>query len=359
MKKVYLFAALAVAGGACSAPARSPAPAPVAGAAACVRDVDSAAAVVRHDYAGFADKARGKEGALAALTDSVRADARAAADAEACTAALRRWAGFFGDRHMSVLASAPAQRPAAPGPPAPPEGPSVRYPDDSTAVLRLPDFGQRHKPAIDSVVAAHRARILARPYLVVDVRGNGGGWTDSYASVLPLLYTGPIRVPGISVWASAGNTEYLRGMSTSPNLPEAIRTRMAALVPAMEANRGGFVPIDADREIRFDTVHPLPRAVAVLVDRRCASSCEQFALDVRQSRKVVLLGAENTRGMLDYGNLRTVALPSGERRIQFPVARSHRLPAEPLDATGVAPAVRVPPGADAVEFARRYLAGAR
>lgn len=359
MTKVFLFAALAVAGGACAALSPSPAPAPLAAAPACVRDVDSAAAVVRNDYAGFADKTRGKEPALAALADSVRADARAAADAEACTAALRRWTGFFGDRHMAVLAPTPAPQSAAPPPSAPPEGPSVRYPDDSTAVLRLPDFGQRHKPAIDSVVAAHRARIQARPYLVVDVRGNGGGWTESYASVLPLLYTGPIRVSGMSAWASAGNTQYLRTMLASPSLPEALRTRLAALLPAMEANRGAFVTIDADRELRFDTVHPLPRAVAVLVDRRCASSCEQFALDARQSRKVVLLGPENTRGMLDYGNLRTVALPSGERRIQFPVARSHRLPALPLDGIGVAPAVRVPSGADAVEFARGFLAAMR
>lgn len=323
----------------------------------CARDLDSLTTTVRRDYAGYPDRVPRREPALAALTDSVRAAAVAATTPRECTAALRRWIAFFGDRHLSVSEREPAPAPGAPAAPREPADPTVAMLDDSTVVLRLPDFNQRLKPAIDSVVAANRARILATPYLIVDVRGNGGGWTESYASVLPLVATGPIVVRGTSVRASEGNIAYMREMAAAPGMAPAIRDRVRALIPEMEARRGGFVPVDEDREIRFDTVHALPRAVAVLVDRRCASSCEQFALDARQSRRVVVVGAERTRGMLDYGNVRTVRLPSGERRLHLPTSRSRRLPAEPLDATGVVPTLRVPADeADAVAFARRELA---
>jgi GNAT superfamily N-acetyltransferase len=54
---------------------------------------------------------------------------------------------------------------------------------------------------------------------------------------------------------------------------------------------------------------------------------------------------------------RAVSLPSGERRLHVPFTRSHRLPAMPLDLTGLAPTVRIPPDVrDAVDYARKLLA---
>lgn len=115
----------------------------------------------------------------------------------------------------------------------------------------------------------------------------------------------------------------------------------------------------------FDAVFPLPTdrpifrysVVAVVVDRACASSCEDFVLDARQSGRVAVLGTENTRGSIDYGNVRSTWLP-GWRRLRVPTSRSRRLPAERLNEVGIAPAVRIPEGADAVEFARYHLRAA-
>jgi Peptidase family S41 len=338
--------------------------APARGQDACEADFDSVQSAVRRDYAGYGDKAPGREAALAALTDSVRAEARAAVlDPDACTTALRRWIAWFRDRHLAVS----DRLPPPPRPGGEPAGVSVRplpdinepaahWVDDSTAVLRLPDFGQRRKAAVDSLVAAHRERLLATPYLVIDVRGNGGGWTEVYASVIPLLYTGPIQIPGMDAWASEGNVAYAKTMLASDRLPAEIRTEVEALVPRMEAAPGSFVPLAPDTVVRMDTVHPLPRAVALLVDRRCASTCEQFVLDARQSAKVTVMGAENTGGLTDYGNARTIPLPSGFRRLHLPTARSRRLPANPMDMVGIEPAVKVPADeARPVDFAVRWL----
>ena len=97
----------------------------------------------------------------------------------------------------------------------------------------------------------------------------------------------------------------------------------------------------------------------MLVDRRCASTCEQFVLDARQSRKVKVLGTGATRGLLDYGNSRAVQLPSGQRQLHVPFTRSHRLPESPMDMVGIMPDVRLRKSeTDAVEFAHGYLRSA-
>lgn len=324
--------------------------------ASCTTDLDSVTAIVRRDYAGFPDKGPGHEAALGALTDSVRTAAAAAADPVACTAALRHWIGFFRDHHLGVAGprpapaqgSAPAAAPAA-------ETPSVRWLDRRTALMRIPDFNAGFKPAIDSVVAAARPRLLATPALIIDVRGNGGGWTAAYDAILSLLYTGPIRVDGMDAWASEGNIAYARAVAGNDHVPAQIRQQAGMLLQRMEAARGGYVLMADDEVVRRDTVFPLPRAVAILVDHRCASTCEQFVLDARQSGKVTVMGGENTGGLLDYGNVRTVPLPWGQQRLFVPTTRSHRLPREKLDLTGIAPAVRIPAGEDAVEFARAWL----
>jgi C-terminal processing protease CtpA/Prc len=226
-------------------------------------------------------------------------------------------------------------------------------------VLRLPNFGQSDKAPIDKLVAENRARLLATPYLVVDVRGNGGGWTSAYDAVTPLLYTDPIFHDGMDAWASPGNIASAREIASSDKFPEAIRAQARGLVARMEASPGQFVTMVDDGELRLDAVLPLPRAVAVLVDRRCASTCEQFVLDARQSRKVKVLGASNTGGLLDYGNALTTTLPSGERRIHVPTTRSRRLPAMPLDLVGITPDIRLrKDDPDPVASARRYLKSA-
>jgi C-terminal processing protease CtpA/Prc len=113
---------------------------------------------------------------------------------------------------------------------------------------------------------------------------------------------------------------------------------------------------DEDRAVRLDTVYAMPRRVAVLVAGLCASSCEQFVLDARQSRKVTVIGKQNTAGMVDYGNTRREVLPSGVRQIFMPTSRSRRLPDRPMDYKGVAPDVIVPrEEPDVVAVAIRYI----
>ncbi|HEX8360095.1 MAG TPA: S41 family peptidase [Longimicrobium sp.] len=341
---------------------------PAAQPASCEAALDSLQTVFRRDYPGYRTKVAGREAELAALTDSVRAVVRTSEDHRVCVAqGLQRWVRFFRDPHVMLWQAGPppppssAAAPASADAPAPedPGRPTLRFRDDSTAILRIPDLDAAYKGAVDSLVAASRARLLRTPYLLVDVRGNGGGCTCTYESIVPLFYTGPIAITGNDVWSSEGNLAAMREWSTDPVMPEGIRRTAAAVVARMEANPGRFVPWVADTTLRMDTVYPQPRAVGVLVDAECASSCENLVLDAMQSRKVTVAGAGNTKGVGDYGNVRSLWLP-GWRRLRIPTSRSRRLPRRPIDGIGIPPQLRIPAGeADPVEFTLRHLRARR
>lgn len=330
---------------------------------ACVADLDSMVVTLRRDYPGYRQKVAGHAAELAALTDSVRTAARRAEGYVQCVRALQRWARFFHDPHMvgPWQASAPATAPAdsatsppavAKVPPDDPDRPALRRADDSTLVLRLPSFDLTYRSLIDSLIQAQRPALLSTPYLVVDVRGNGGGCTCSFEALSPLLYAGPVREPGSDVLASRANLAWYRGWLDRDVLPTSDEVEIRAAVARMEAHPGELVEFSPDTTVRRDTVFPLPRAVALLVDGKCASSCEDFVQEARQSRKVTVMGAENTAGVYDFGNIRKVYLP-GYRQMMVPTTRTH---GPPIDGVGFKPDVRVPKGEKAaLAFARYWL----
>ena len=330
---------------------------------ACVADLDSMAVTLRRDYPGYRQKVSGHAGELAALTDSVRAAASTADGYVECVRALQRWVHFFHDPHM--VGPWQASKPAAGShdsaasalastgvPRDDPDRPTLRRADDSTLVLRLPNFDLPYRPLIDSLIERRRSILLSTPYLIVDVRGNGGGCTCSFEALSPLLYAGPVREPGSDVLASKANLAWFQGWLDRDVLPASDAATIRAAVARMKAHPGQLVEFSPDTTIRRDTVYPRPRAVALLVDGGCASSCEDLVQEARQSRKVTVVGAENTAGVHDFGNIRKVYLP-GYRQMMVPTTRTR---GPHIDGVGFKPDVRVPKGAkDVVAFASHWL----
>jgi len=331
------------------------------GDSSCIAALDSLQAIFRHDYPGYREKVAGHANQLAALDDSVRAVARTSDEYQVCIPALQRWARFFRDPHVTG--------PWQSGPPTPqavnsgevqttgehsadPDRPSIHPLDDSSAVLRLPSFDSTYTAVIDSLIHANGSRLRSIPYLIIDVRGNRGGYTGSYASISPLLYTGPIHFYGADVWASPANIAHYRTMTRSAYLSVADRRLIESFLSRATGHTNEFVELGPDTTIRMDTVLPMPRRVAVLVDSACASSCEDFLLEARQSTKVTTMGTHSA-GVGDYGEVRFVWLP-GWRRVGLPTNRSR---GPRIDNVGIAPAIIIPGSeSDPVAFARRYLA---
>ena len=142
------------------------------------------------------------------------------------------------------------------------------------------------------------------------------------------------------------DTEAKAAAATCPECAASIATMAKRM---RDAPSGTFISAGPDQDYDPGEVTRNPQRVAILIDRRCASSCEQFALDARRHFKVKLFGRP-TFGSLDYSNLRPTDLPSGKRRIWRATSRSRRLPELPIDGIGVQPDQLLKRPANKVEF---------
>lgn len=332
-----------------------------AAAAACVTDFDTLHSIVARDYSGYQDRVRENGRRIALVADSVRVAIRTVATDSACTATITRWTALFRehDNHFQFWQPRQASTPSAAstgGPVDDPRRPTIQFLDDSTALITVRDLNRRYTRAIDSLVDTNRTRLLATPYLVVDFRRNGGGATAAYRSIMELVYTNPIPREGFDAWISPRTIAAARPYLDAPDVDSAMKAEMRAAIQRYETTGTPYFHEGEAGYVRYDTVYPVPRAVAVLTGRGCASSCEQFVIDAMYSTKVTVFGTERTAGLLDYGNIAYTTLPSGLRRLGTATTRSRRLPGRPLDKTGVVPQVLIPKDEpDPIRFAIDHI----
>lgn len=207
-----------------------------------------------------------------------------------------------------------------------------------TVLVQIPTFNDPR--GVDSLWAAEGARIANAERLIVDVRGNGGGSDYNFRQLLPLIYTNPVRSVGIMALSTDENIAANDALANDTTYPSGQRAGLKWQSDRMRKNRGAWTVFDDDVS-RRDAVLAKPSRVAVLVDRGCASSCEQFLLAARQSTKVTLYG-ESSGGVLDYGNVRQADMPGSDLSVHRPITKSKRLPAEPIDNIGIPTNVRIP-----------------
>jgi hypothetical protein len=325
-------------------------------ASQCRADLDDIRAFLPVNDAGAVDALAERGAAIESALQRARADiARlpgAPEDAAACDAILDTYLRAWRPGHLSVSALAPAGSAVkpAPGAGADPLLPQLKILGQDTLLLVLPSFKDRYRAPLAAMLDRHRATLASHKYWIIDVRSNGGGSDMTYEPLLPWLldsdYLG-YRLEYLATPANIKVQEEICGMTAEP---AACRRQMDPAIAAMRAAApGSFASKPGERVSieRPDRIEPnAPQRVAVLVDRECGSSCDQFALTVKAGFRVKLAGRP-TAGVVDVGNLRPHALPSG-RTLKYSTTRSVRATELPLDGIGVAPDILLPkPGDEA------------
>jgi len=212
--------------------------------------------------------------------------------------------------------------------------------DDNTVMLRIPSFRIKQKKYIDSLIVKHKAQILSTPNLIIDLRNNGGGSGQSYSELLPLIYTDTIRGLGVEFLSTPLSNEKLLRLAedTENDFSDSDREMFKREYEKLSKHIGEFVNLDSvivDKTY-YDTIHPYPQKVAIIINGDCASATEQFLLAAKQSKKVKLFGTK-TFGALDVSNMNFAPSPCGDFELGYCTSKSYRIPDMAIDDVGIQP----------------------
>ena len=208
--------------------------------------------------------------------------------------------------------------------------------DDDTWLIRFPSCsGDPDEKWIKQSVEDYEAS--GCKYLIIDIRGNGGGSDHYYEPYLALLYDTPAITDGVDFFYTKKN---LRRMSQF--FHPAWLWRLIQSWGMDNSKERVMWSIFEEQKIEFPSISKLPVAAALIIDNEVGSSGEQMVLDIRaSSKRTTVYGRDNTYGVLDISNCTEVELPFSQHYILIPVTVSHRLPDRGIDKTGIAPDVRL------------------
>ncbi len=218
------------------------------------------------------------------------------------------------------------------------EAPFVEKISDSTVLLRIPSFMFGQKKKIDSVLDKNKDLITHMPYLIIDLRNNGGGSDSSYEALIPFLYTNPIRVVGLEFLSTELNNKRMLNFIKNPGFSDEDKKWAKKAFEKLNKHLGEFVNLDDDvvSIVTKDTIYPYPKNIGILINKNCGSTTEQFLLAAKQSKKVKLFGT-TTSGALDISNLNMTVFPCGEYQLWYGLTKSFRIPGMAIDDKGIQP----------------------
>jgi hypothetical protein len=214
-------------------------------------------------------------------------------------------------------------------------------------------------------VAANDKAIRSSKYLIIDLRGNGGG-NSGWSYLLPYVMTNPItqdspllRVSPDNVRIKRSELEYFVKNPLPPDVkkyyPDEYVSKLKKIYEELPSSKNTFYEIPG-LIIPVDSVLGSPSKVALITDELCGSSTEYFFYLMKQSKKVTRYG-RNTVGMMDYeGPTSRTALPCKTLILMMPVSKSSWADKNPIDKKGFSPDIKLNiPENQLIEFVSKDL----
>ncbi|MDR6804470.1 hypothetical protein J2Y45_001738 [Dyadobacter sp. BE34] len=327
----------------------------------CEEMLEQAIDKVSRIYAGFDDKVTEQtRPAYDKLVKDLRYRAPGAKTEGECLKILQDYTGFFKDSHVFMIWQGWKN-----------DGTAARKANASRTdlvqfkrlnadflYLKLGVFNQQEVNQIDSILLANKALLASTPYLIFDLRGNGGGNAGTSDEMAKLIYTNPIVYPS---WDYRSSSEYISSMEkelkSQKDTTNPYYGRAQRLLRAVKENPGKLVNDGEDLQRAYN-IDPkaYPQHIAFLMDKGCGSATEFFIYEGKQSKKVTLFGT-NSHGVMDYGSDQNFDLCDGTFNLAVPWGRNGWVREFRIDNVGFAPHVRIPVGeVDWVAFVQRCYA---
>ena len=220
------------------------------------------------------------------------------------------------------------------------EGFSLKPISEKTILIKIASFDYAYTDRIEKLIQDNKSLLESYQYLIIDVRGNGGGTDYSYRPLLPYLYTNPVRhlsgeylvtqtlINSLTNWVNSADKEKYDDIED-----------VKKDIKRMEGNVGKFIPYSTVENFGFtvrDSVYLFPKNIAILMDGGCASSTENFILDAKQSKKAKTFGTP-TYGSIDYLSVYEFDIKCDKYILYMPTVRMLRAQDYPLDNIGIQP----------------------
>ena len=221
--------------------------------------------------------------------------------------------------------------------------------DKETSYIKIPTFFNNDNK-IEKLVATNDKAIRNSKYLIIDLRGNGGG-NSGWSFLLPYVITNPIKQDNPLLRISKDNVQLKRSElesfvknpmpeETKKYFPDEYVARLKKIYDELPTTKDTFYEIPG-LTIPVDSVLSSPAKVALITDDLCGSSTEYFFQLMKQSKKTTRYGT-NSVGMMDYeGPSSTTPLPCKSLILMMPVSKSSWTDKDPIDENGFTPDVKL------------------
>ncbi|NER19090.1 S41 family peptidase [Spongiivirga citrea] len=197
-----------------------------------------------------------------------------------------------------------------------PKGFSYKKIQDSISYIRIPTFSSGYSAKIDSLYQEALPNFKSTPYLIIDVRNNGGGSDTNANPLLKYIYSNPFETDKVDLWVTPDNLKIWEKWTVAAKQdPENYSNDDVAwfeneVMQMKKAKPYSWIPRSKGRKVRLNKNKTAPwiKKVVVITNRNCASSCETLLFWAKKSDKSVLVG-ENSGGYVGYGEVGTVQTP--------------------------------------------------
>lgn len=183
---------------------------------------------------------------------------------------------------------------------------------DNVAYLQFADFAD--EVAIQQLYTDNAALLRNSDYLIIDVRGNGGGTDTAFLPLLKFCLPEGKQLADMKdgIFDSGIEINYSERTCDSRlqmfeeykkmDIPDETRLIIQQMMDELIENRGkGFVEETSEDYDFPDIGLEIPKKIFIITDQRCRSSGDAFVDIMRKSEKVTVVGRP-TLGIMDFSN---------------------------------------------------------
>ncbi|MCU0437342.1 MAG: S41 family peptidase [Raineya sp.] len=190
--------------------------------------------------------------------------------------------------------------------------------NDSTHYVHIKTFNGALQTKFDSVYKQIIPIIKTKPYLIIDIRDNGGGSDNNWKPLAQLAYTTPYEYDKTYVFCTTETIkryeELLERMEKNRKDygDDMIKWGKERVNLMKKAPLNSFVPTGKykgkNKYRKQKNIEPTPKKIVLMYNRNSGSAAEGIILDAMHSKKVITFG-ENSGGYITFGNVMVISTP--------------------------------------------------